>query len=102
MPRRCRGPTEEVLEQAELYWITTVRPDGRPHVTPLIGLWFGGAMHFTTGLTEQKARNLEQNPRVVVTTGNNTWDHGLDVTVRPGTGSADGRRPVLLPHVKMP
>ena len=24
------------LEGAELYWLTTVRADGRPHVTPLI------------------------------------------------------------------
>ena len=50
---RCSG--------AELYWITTVRADGRPHVTPLIGVWFDGAMHFTTGLEEQKARNLAAN-----------------------------------------
>lgn len=27
------------LESAELYWLTTVRGDGRPHVTPLIGVW---------------------------------------------------------------
>ena len=28
----------DALEQAELYWLTTVRADGRPHVTPLIGV----------------------------------------------------------------
>ena len=27
-----------VLEHAELYWLTTVRTDGRPHVTPLIAV----------------------------------------------------------------
>jgi Pyridoxamine 5'-phosphate oxidase len=31
------------LEQAELFWISTVRPDGQPHVTPLIAVWFDGA-----------------------------------------------------------
>jgi uncharacterized pyridoxamine 5'-phosphate oxidase family protein len=71
----------KVLEQAELYWITTVRADGRPHVTPLIGLFYDGAMHFCTGLREQKARNLEHNPKVALTTGNNTWAKGLDVVV---------------------
>jgi PPOX class probable F420-dependent enzyme len=71
----------QVLETAELYWITTVRADGRPHVTPLIGLWHDGAMHFSTGLREQKARNLEHNPHVAMTTGNNTWAKGLDVVV---------------------
>ena len=70
-----------VLTEAELYWITTVRSDGRPHVTPLVGVGDGGVVHFTTGLTEQKARNLEHNARVALTTGNNTWDRGLDVVV---------------------
>ena len=70
-----------VLEEAELYWISTVRADGRPHVTPLIGVFQDGAMHFCTGLREQKARNLEQNPKVALTTGNNTWAEGLDVVV---------------------
>src|SRR6478672_3269839 len=73
--------TERALREAELYWITTVRADGRPHVTPLIGVWFDGAMHFTTGLEEQKARNLAGNPSVALTTGTNTWAQGLDVIV---------------------
>jgi general stress protein 26 len=70
-----------VLDHAELYWITTVRADGRPHVTPLIGVAHDGAMYFCTGLDEQKARNLEHNPQLALTTGNNTWAEGLDVVV---------------------
>jgi general stress protein 26 len=70
-----------ILEHAELYWLTTVRCDGRPHVTPLIGVFHHGAMHFCTGLREQKARNLEHSPLVALTTGNNTWAQGLDVVV---------------------
>ena len=69
------------LEHAELYWLTTVRIDGRPHVTPLIGVAEDAAVHFCTGLREQKARNLEHNSRVALTTGNNTWARGLDVVV---------------------
>ena len=26
------------LTSAEVFWLTTVRPDGRPHVTPLIAV----------------------------------------------------------------
>lgn len=70
-----------VLEEAELYWISTVRANGQPHVTPLIAVWQDGALHFCTGFGEQKARNLEHNPRVAVTTGNNAWSEGLDVVV---------------------
>jgi general stress protein 26 len=69
------------LEQAELYWITTVRADGRPHVTPLIGVVEDEVFHFCTGLREQKARNLEHNTNVAITTGNNAWAEGLDVVV---------------------
>jgi general stress protein 26 len=80
------GPTAwadaaRVLEQAELYWLTTVRADGRPHVTPLIGVVEDGAVHFCTGLREQKARNLEHSAQVALTTGTNTWAEGLDVVV---------------------
>jgi nitroimidazol reductase NimA-like FMN-containing flavoprotein (pyridoxamine 5'-phosphate oxidase superfamily) len=70
-----------VLETAELSWITTVRADGRPHVTPLPAIWLDGALHFCTGPAEQKAVNLRTNPHVALTTGRNDWDRGLDVVV---------------------
>ena len=73
--------TREALESAELFWISTVRADGRPHVTPLVAVWASGALHFCSGETEQKTRNLAVNPHVVLTTGRNDWDGGLDVMV---------------------
>ena len=73
--------TVEVIESAELFWIATVRADGRPHVTPLPAIWLDGALHFSTGAGEQKAVNLRANPNVVLTTGRNDWDRGLDVVV---------------------
>lgn len=69
------------LASAELYWLTTVRPDGRPHVTPLIAVWSDGSLHFCTGPDERKARNLAANPSVVLTTGSPTLDEGLDLIV---------------------
>jgi general stress protein 26 len=69
------------LEIAELFWITTVRADGRPHVTPLVAVWVDGALHFATGETEQKAVNLRTNPHVILTTGRNDWDTGMDIVV---------------------
>ena len=73
--------TEDALRSAELYWLTTVRADGRPHVTPLIGVLSDGAVHFCAGPAEQKVRNLEHHDQVAVTTGTNTWAEGLDVVV---------------------
>lgn len=70
-----------VLETAELFWISTVRRDGRPHVTPLPAVWHDGRLHFCTSPGEQKAVNLSGEPRVALTTGNNVWNQGLDVVV---------------------
>lgn len=71
----------ERIEEAELYWVSTVRPDGRPHVTPLVGVWLDGAAYFCTGADERKARNLEQNKNCVLTTGCNQLHGGLDVVI---------------------
>jgi len=81
----------EVLETAQLSWVTTVRADGRPHVTPLVAVWLDGAVHFTTGPGEQKAVNLARNPHVVITTGCNRWDQGLDVMVEGEARRVTGR-----------
>jgi general stress protein 26 len=73
--------TREILDSAQLWWISTVRDDGRPHVTPLVAVWLDGALHFSTGPGEQKAQNLTKNPHCVLTTGCNRWDEGVDVMV---------------------
>ncbi len=56
--------TRRVLETAELFWLSTVRTDGRPHVTPLVAVWHDDALHFNTADTSQKAVNLRGNPHV--------------------------------------
>ena len=63
-----------------MYWLTTVRPEGRPHVVPLLGVWFDGALYFCTGPSERKAKNLALNAHCVLTTGCNGLD-GLDIVV---------------------
>jgi nitroimidazol reductase NimA-like FMN-containing flavoprotein (pyridoxamine 5'-phosphate oxidase superfamily) len=69
------------LRTAETFWLSTVRPDGRPHVTPLIAVWYDDALHFCTGADERKARNLRHNQQVVLTTGVNSLSEGADVVV---------------------
>lgn len=73
--------TREEIESAELFWLTTVRVDGRPHVTPLVAVWHDDALYFTTGAGEQKERNLRVNAHVILTTGRNDWREGLDVVL---------------------
>jgi nitroimidazol reductase NimA-like FMN-containing flavoprotein (pyridoxamine 5'-phosphate oxidase superfamily) len=74
------------LAAAGIYWLSTVRPDGRPHVTPLLAVWLDtpagdGAVYFCTGPEERKARNLAHNPQVVLTTGSNALHDGVDLVV---------------------
>jgi nitroimidazol reductase NimA-like FMN-containing flavoprotein (pyridoxamine 5'-phosphate oxidase superfamily) len=71
----------KALEEAGTYWLSTVRSDGRPHVTTVIAMWHGEALYFSSGPAEQKSKNLEANPHGILTTGCNRLDDGLDVVV---------------------
>lgn len=85
--------TAQAIAEAQLFWISTTRASGRPHVSPLVAVWVDEALYFSTGPAEQKALNLRSNPGVVLTTGANSWSEGLDVvvegTARRVTGQAD-------------
>ncbi|MGZ4659625.1 MAG: pyridoxamine 5'-phosphate oxidase family protein [Blastococcus sp.] len=50
------------------YWCATVRPDGRPHVMPVWGVWLDGQVWFSSGRLSRKARNLAADPRCTLTT----------------------------------
>jgi general stress protein 26 len=75
------------LDAADVFWLTTVRPDGGPHVTPLLAVWHDGALHFCTGKDERKRRNLGENAHCALVTGCNTQESGVDLVVE---GVAEG------------
>jgi len=56
----------ETPERGRTYWLATVRPDGRPHVMPLLRLWLDGAFYFITGEATRKGKDLARNPRCVI------------------------------------
>jgi nitroimidazol reductase NimA-like FMN-containing flavoprotein (pyridoxamine 5'-phosphate oxidase superfamily) len=57
---------EEHLAAGRNYWVATTRPDGRPHVMPVWGVWWQGAFWFSTGDKTVKARNLAANPHCTI------------------------------------
>src|SRR5436190_17856184 len=69
------------LTTADVFWVTTVRKDGRPHITPLLAVWLDDALYFCTGPEEQKAKNIAHEARCILSTGCNTLDQGLDLVV---------------------
>ena len=73
---------EAVLREAEVFWVTTTKADGQPHVTPLIAPYVDGALHLCTGEREQKAKNLARSAKVTVLTAEgNRFAEGFDVVV---------------------
>ncbi|MCP2331355.1 pyridoxamine 5'-phosphate oxidase family protein [Actinoalloteichus caeruleus] len=85
---------EKALRGAETYWLSSVRGDGRPHVSTLLAVWLDGAAYFCTGEDEQKARNIQRSPLCALTTGSNLLNEGLDVVVE-GTAEQISEESVL-------
>jgi hypothetical protein len=56
----------EWLTVARSYWVCTVRPDGRPHVKPVWGLWVDERFLFSTHPRTVTARNLAAYPALAV------------------------------------
>ena len=58
----------ERLEKSHNYWVATARPNGRPHLMVVWGIWREDAFWFTTGRGTRKARNLAANPNCSIAT----------------------------------
>jgi PPOX class probable F420-dependent enzyme len=70
---------ERRLRNAEIYWLASTRPDGRPHCVPIWGVWGAGCLWFWTDRSTVKARNLATDPRASV-----HLESGDDVVILDG------------------
>ncbi len=55
-------------------WLSTMNPDGTPHVMPLGAIWVDGTFYFTSGPGTRKARNLAQNPHCALAVATHEFD----------------------------
>lgn len=62
------------------YWLATVRPNGAPHVMPLLAVWVDGGLFFSAGARTRKARNLALDSQCVVTVEEEPLDLVLEGT----------------------
>lgn len=60
-------------------WLSTTRPDGRPHAAPVWFLWADGTVYFVTPPTSQKGVNLGYQDFAVLQVGD-----GDDVIIVEG------------------
>ncbi len=57
---------EKRMTESLNYWIGTVDKHGRPHATPVWGVWVEGALYFDGSPQTRRGRNLAANPAVVI------------------------------------
>ena len=60
---------EKQLVESRVYWLGTTRPDGRPHVVPVDGLWLDGAWYYGGGPETVHMRNVLTNENVAMHIG---------------------------------
>jgi hypothetical protein len=83
--RESRGTRLANPEEQRTSWLATTRPDGRPHLMPVIAFWIDGAIHIVAGEGTRKARNFAANGRCVIATSSTTLS-SLDIVIE---GRAD-------------
>ena len=82
---------EPRLSRAEHYWITSVRPDSRPHSVPRWGVWLDGRFWYDGAPTTRHTRNVERNPAVTL-----TLESGTEVVIVEGDSHATRADPAGL------
>ncbi len=60
------GAVEYRLKESLHYWMSTTRPDGRPHVVPRWGVWREGQFWYDGAPSTVHVRNLNANPACVL------------------------------------
>lgn len=56
------------IEESSDFWVATVRPDGRPHLSPVWAVWDGDALWFSAAPRSAKMRNIRAGSGVSVST----------------------------------
>jgi hypothetical protein len=54
------------LTDAQTYWLATTRPDGRPHVVPVDGIWFDDVWWYGGAPDTVHMRAVAAEPRAVM------------------------------------
>lgn len=68
-PDRTAARVLPMLAEERVLWLSTVRPDGTPHLCPTWFWWDGEALVVFSKPDAVKARNLRANPRLMIAVG---------------------------------
>jgi PPOX class probable F420-dependent enzyme len=68
-PTLATARIQQFLAEEPIVWLSTVRPDGAPHIVPIWFWWDGEALLVFSKPGAQKVRNLRADPRVMLALG---------------------------------
>lgn len=88
------------LATAQNYWVCSVQPDGRPHSTPVWGMWDDAVLWFTCAVGSRKAKNLREQPHCVVSTEDASYPVVIEGSARFFTDDKTIRRVLDLMNDK--
>lgn len=72
MNKKLESGTNKRLEDEKIVWISTVKPDGSPHLTPVWFIWEDGFIFICIQWESVKARNILKNSAVAAALENGT------------------------------
>lgn len=68
------------MRNAQHYWICTATPEGRPHATPIDGIWLNDCLYFGGSPETRWRRNVAANPAVCI-----HLENAMDVVTLQGS-----------------
>ncbi len=71
VPKNIKGlldwaHVQERMTNAKVYWVCTASRDGKPHATPVDGVWLNDKLYFGGDPSTRRNRNLDANPAVSI------------------------------------
>jgi PPOX class probable F420-dependent enzyme len=91
---RLTKKVAQLIERERVCRVSTVNPEGMPHLVPVCSVVADGRIYFGSGNDARKVKNLEANPHIAVTVDlySDDWAHLKGVMVQ-GTARLIGRGP---------
>jgi PPOX class probable F420-dependent enzyme len=91
---RLTKKVAQLIERERVCRVSTVNPEGMPHLVPVCSVLADGRIYFGSGNDARKVKNLEANPHIAVTVDlySDDWAHLKGVMVQ-GTARLIGRGP---------
>jgi PPOX class probable F420-dependent enzyme len=88
-PAQTVARVRPMLDEERVVWLSTVRPDGTPHLVPTWFLWDGEALVVFSKPSAAKVRNLRANPRLMIAIGDPEDDFAVGLIEAEATCSEE-------------